>query len=668
MTSVFSHCFSAFLRIRTCLAMTFLAACCLTGVVTAGTASAASSSAKGSEAGITTKDELLLFWDEKDLYVQSATRNGKPISQAAENITVVTSKEIEDMDAHNVREVLNRITGLFVDSSGQDLGSSSLLHIQGSEERHVLVLVDGITWNTLTGGNAETMTIPVRIIDRIEVIKGPASSSWGSALGGVINIITKKVGDTRVPTGTMSVSYGERNTSDLSAGISGRSGTVGYYIYAGRQESDGLRDGRDFRSNSFFSKFNVSVSKDVSLGFSLGYSEPQSTLAVLPSFDLLNHAMVRALYATATLDAAVAQDLKFNLQLHTLRQKFDLNNSVLGMGMIGNAGDLFQDSVFDEKTIGAAGKLVWTKGPHTAVLGLDFSHGSLDQVLTSGSLLQSFGAPGVSGTNSDIDKWAVYANDTITAGNFAFTPGIRFDHNNVTGSFTSPSLGATYKLAEKTILRASVARGFTVPPLSMTSGGAIFLDPNPLLKPEKVWSYQAGIESGVTDYLWVKATVFRHDLSNNIVRSPLAGGPPLFNDLTVNQGDIRRQGAELEADTVPFHNFSLRAGFAYVKIEPSLRDSLVNYAYNIGIRYDDKKSLETQLFGHYVWWNADGALNGQYNAFIWDLNVRKKICSTEMTDTELFLTAHNLFNGSQYASGEMKNPRRWVDAGLRFKF
>ncbi|MDA8082359.1 MAG: TonB-dependent receptor [Nitrospiraceae bacterium] len=665
MTSVFS---SAFLRIRTCLAMTLLAACCLTGVVTAGTAFAASSSGDGNEAGITTKDELLLFWDEKDLYVQSATRNGKPISQAAENITVVTSKEIEDMNAHNVGEVLNRITGLFVDSSGLDLGSSSLLHIQGSEERHVLVLVDGITWNTLTGGNAETMTIPVRIIDRIEVIKGPASSSWGSALGGVINIITKKAGDTRVPTGTMSVSYGERNTSDLSAGISGRAGAAGYYIYAGRQESDGLRDGRDFRSNSFFSKFNVPVSKDVSLGFSLGYSEPQSTLAVLPSFDLLNHAIIRALYATASLDAAVAQDLKLNLQLQTLKQKFDLNNSVLGLGMIGNAGDLFQDAVYDEKTIGAAGKLVWTKGPHTAVLGVDFSHGSLDQVLTSGALLQSFGVPEVLSTNPDIDKWAVYANDTITVGSFSLTPGIRFDHNNITGSFTSPSIGATYKLAERTILRASVARGFTIPPLSLTSGGAIFLDPNPSLKPEKVWSYQAGVESGVTEYLWVKATVFRHDLSNNLVRSPLAGGPPLFNDLEVNQGDIKRQGAELEADTVPFHNFSLRAGFAYVKIAPSLKDSLVNYAYNIGIRYDDKKSLEAQLFGHYVWWNADGAMNGKYDAFIWDLNVRKKIYSTEMTDTELFLTAHNLFNGSQYASGDMKNPRRWVEAGLRFKF
>jgi len=651
-----------------CLVMTIPVLLCLHGIVSAQPSHNPASAVSSSESGLTTKDELLLFWEEKDLYVQSATRNEKPISQVAENITVVTSKEIEDMNAHTVGEVLNRIPGVFVDSSGQDFGSSSLLHIQGAEERHVLVLLDGITWNTLTGGNAETITIPVRIIDRIEVIKGPASSSWGSSLGGVINIITKNAGETRGPSGTLSASYGERNSTDLSAGVSGKSGPVGYYIYAGRQESNGLRDDRDFRNYNFFSKFKVPVAKDVNFGFTFGYSEPHSTLAVLPSYDLLNHGIFRVLYATASLDAVVSPDLKLNLLLHSLKQKFDLNNTVLGSGLIGAAGDLFQDAVYDEKTIGGSAKLVWTRGAHTAVLGVDASHGRLDQVLTAGPLLQSFGVPESLRTSPDIDKWAIYANDTFMFGRFSVTPGIRLDHNSITGSFASPSLGVTYKVAEKTVLRASVARGFTIPPLSSTSGGALFLDPNPSLKPEKVWSYQAGVESGIADYLWVRATVFQHDLSDNMVRSALAGGPPLFNDLSVNQGDIRRQGIEIETDTVPFHNLSLKAGFAYVKIKPSSRESLLNYAYNIGIRYDDRKSLMAQLFGHYVWWNADSALNAKYNAFIWDLNIRKKICSIGMTDTEVFMTGHNIFSGSQYTNGDVKNPGRWVEAGLRFRF
>ena len=135
---------------------------------------------------------LQMFYKEKDLVV-SATRNPKPISQVAENITVITAREIENMNAHTVADVLNRTPGLFINYN-QDFGAPSLLLIQGSEERHVLVVVDGIKWNSLAGGAAETNSIPVGIIERIEVIKGPASSSWGSSLGGVINIITKDAG------------------------------------------------------------------------------------------------------------------------------------------------------------------------------------------------------------------------------------------------------------------------------------------------------------------------------------------------------------------------------------------------------------------------------------------------------------------------------------------
>lgn len=85
---------------------------------------------------------LRLFYKDTDLVV-SATRHPKPVSQVAENITVITAKEIEDMNAHTVAEALNRVSGLFVNFN-QDFGATSLIGIQGSEQRHVLVLVDGI--------------------------------------------------------------------------------------------------------------------------------------------------------------------------------------------------------------------------------------------------------------------------------------------------------------------------------------------------------------------------------------------------------------------------------------------------------------------------------------------------------------------------------------------
>jgi vitamin B12 transporter len=77
----------------------------------------------------------------------------------------------------------------------------------------------------------------VGIIDRIEVIKGPASSAWGSSLGGLINIITKAAGTTRTPSGALQVSYGEAGSLDAGAHLSGKTGPLGYFLFAGRQES-----------------------------------------------------------------------------------------------------------------------------------------------------------------------------------------------------------------------------------------------------------------------------------------------------------------------------------------------------------------------------------------------------------------------------------------------
>jgi vitamin B12 transporter len=614
---------------------------------------------------------LRMFYEEKDLVV-SPTRHPKRISQVAENITVVTADEIEEMNAHTVAEVLNRVPGLFINFN-QDFGAASLVQTQGSDERHVLVLMDDIPWNFLASGAAETNSIPVGIIEKIEVIKGPASSAWGSSLGGVINIITKPAGNTTSPTGSIRASYGEEDTQDYRAEVSGSAGPVGYYVFAGRQNSDGLMSSRYFDNHSLYSKFHIPFSKDVGMSLSMGYSDPEIGLGDFPSADITSTGASRVFFATASLDASLTRELGLEVSLHRFKQRSVLMNDALGLGFSGPPGELYLDTIYDEETTGGSGKLVWTHGMHTAVLGVDIDHGKLDQTLHAGPLLQSMGLPATSTTHPDIDQWALYVNDTIVIDRWSVTPGIRYDYNNITGSFTSPSLGVTYRLGQDSIARASVARGFTIPPLSWMSGGGLFLDPNPSLDPEKVWSYPLGVESAAFRYLWVKATVFRHELEDALVQEPFGGGPPTFNDLIINNGDIRRQGLELETETVPMYNLSLLAGFSYVDLKPANeRGATGIYTYNMGFRYDDRRSFRAQLFGHYIYWDFDALSKANWDAnyddFIWDLNLNKRIWFKEKVATELFLTAHNIFNGSQYTFGESKNPGRWLEAGIRVSF
>ncbi|HJV67303.1 MAG TPA: TonB-dependent receptor plug domain-containing protein [Geomonas sp.] len=243
------------------------------GSLAANPAIAATDAADSASAAPDAADrDLLMFWEEKELYVQTATRTAKPISQVAENMEVITAKDIEDMNAHTVDEVLSKVPGVFVDFETNDFNSPGQLHIQGSASRHVTVLLDGVVWNFVSDGHAETCSIPVGIIDRIEIVKGPASSTWGSGLGGVINIITKNPGDTVIPKGMAVTSYGQANSRDLNAQLYGRGGKLRYFLYAGRLASDGLASQRNSTADSVYGKFSVSPLHDLEITLSAGYS------------------------------------------------------------------------------------------------------------------------------------------------------------------------------------------------------------------------------------------------------------------------------------------------------------------------------------------------------------------------------------------------------------
>lgn len=613
---------------------------------------------------------LRMFYKEKDLF-STATHHPKPVSQIAENVTIVTAKEIEAMNAHSVAEVLNRVPGLFINFNQGvgTVGSTSLLRIQGSEDRHVLVLVDDVPWNFLNSGAAETNTIPVGIIERIEIIKGPASSSWGSALGGVIHIITKSAGDTTVPTGSVKVSRGGMDTREYGAQVSGRAGKLSYYLFGDRTDSDGPGGARDFENSSFFSKIAFAATDRLGFEFSLGSSEPRLGLGEYTTTDFRSEGDNRNVWGTALLNADFTRDLSLNLSLFRLAQKSTISNTALGLGSAGAAGDLFQESVFDEATTGGSAQLVWKQLRHTAVVGIEFRHGELDQTITSGDALQALGAPARLNTEPTVDNRAVYLNDTLTIGRLSVTPGIRFDHNSIWNDFVSPSLGLAYRLGRETILRGSVARGFTAPPLSWSSGGALFLDPNPTLKNEKAWSYQVGMETAALRYLWLKTTLFRHDVEDVFTRELFVGGPPGFNDLIVNKGSSRRQGFEFEAETVPLWHLTMRTGFAYVNLEPAAESGASDiYTHTIGATYDDPSVLKAQLFGHLIYWDAKEEPDAEYHDYIWDLNLEKEVYLWGKITADLFFSIHNIFNGAQFLVADNPNPDRWMEAGLKIKF
>ena len=591
------------------------------------------------------KNFLLMYFNEDELKVISATRSLMSINRVAENVTVVTAEDIELMNAHTLTEVLNTITGVQVDIRG-GLGSLTSPSIQGSFFNHVVVFIDGVSITSVSDNSSITGDIPVQFIEKIEVIKGPASSTWGSSLGGVINVITKSPGKEEKIKGTLYASYGEDNTGDFRAEAYGRKNNFGYYLYAGRLQSDGLpglRENMDFSGNDLYAKFSYDISKNTTVIFTVLYNKNERGDGKFPEFDFSDNDKTSKFLSSLSLNTSLNDNLDLNFSLRGSKLDFNFEEETL------STGDVFKTWTKDN-TYGASAKLTWKYNKHNIVVGSDYDNGTTD----------------ITSNKKRLRKFAVFANDTIIFDKFSVTPGIRYDDVNITGGFVSPSIGVTYEISGDTLLRAFVARGFSIPILSASIDNEVNLfKGNPDLDVEKVWSYQLGVETGILKYLWLKVSAFRHEISDVIVDKILSEEPFLWTK--INEGDQTRQGVEIEIKTMPFYNTTFSAGTTFIDVSGSGSDTNTpKYTYDLSLEYNDKKSLRALLNGHYIWWI--NAFDGDYNSFVFDLNVIKSICKKENHTLEAFFTAHNIFNASQYAAVHYKNSRRWIEGGLRYKF
>jgi vitamin B12 transporter len=583
---------------------------------------------------------LGMFYEGKDLAV-SATRNQKPISQTAENITVITANEIEALGAHTLVDVLATVPGIQTADRGGP-GSFFDFSLQGADASHIVVMLDGVALNFMGSQFADIGGMPVQNIDRVEIIKGPGSSSWGSALGGVINIITKSPLEEKKLGGALSFSAGERGTRDARGEATGTVGQFGYYLYAGNLTSKGFHPNTGVDQNDLYGKLRWELPERGSLQFTIAYDRGTVGDGDTSALNFFSRFRKRYFLSTASFNYPLSEKLDLDLSLRTsLKRTVDFGN-FLGADPANNinAGDPLPDIRAREADDGGSAKLTWREGIHNLVVGGDFDHLNIDADPNIASGVRLFS-----------DKYGLFLIDTLSFGNVAVTPGIRYDRMRPVGDFYSPSLGVAWSLNDKTILRFYGARGYSLPTLLANA------------TQQKVLTVQTGVETTQIPYLWLKATLFWNRLSD------VQGYDSNWNPILVKQ---RKQGVEVEARTVPLFNTSLSAGYTFVDAASldtgaTLLDT-PRQIVKLGLHYDDKRSLRGVLLGRYVWYNASLSSNARDNAIIWDLNLAKRVVAVRDTSLEIFCGVHNIFNGAQYSEDFFKNARRWLEGGIRFGF
>ncbi|MFS8063112.1 MAG: TonB-dependent vitamin B12 receptor, partial [Luteimonas sp.] len=178
-----------------------------------------------------------------DDIVVTGTRTAVTVAQSLAAVEVIDHEQIQRSQATSLPELLRGRAGINLSNQG-GAGKLTTLFLRGSESDHVLVLVDGVRIGSSTSGLASFQDLPLTLIDRIEIVRGPRSSLYGSeAIGGVIQIFTRR--DSGALTSRLALSAGSHGLRQASAGIGGSfdrgEGMRGWYgIDAGYQRTDGI--------------------------------------------------------------------------------------------------------------------------------------------------------------------------------------------------------------------------------------------------------------------------------------------------------------------------------------------------------------------------------------------------------------------------------------------
>jgi len=218
-----------------------------------------------------------------DNVVVTATRTPVKSNELLADTTVIGREEIQARGYTTLTEVLANVPGIFI-ADGQRPGKDASTFTRGTNTGHTLLLIDGMPLTSATLGAAPFELIPAQEIERIEVLRGPASALYGSeAIGGVVQVFTRRGEGGMTP--HLSAKIGSFNTREVSGGVSGGTDMLSYALSASSFDTDGFnisrgplqnpdRDGYSSRSSS--GSFQLRPASGHEIGASYLYTDTRN--------------------------------------------------------------------------------------------------------------------------------------------------------------------------------------------------------------------------------------------------------------------------------------------------------------------------------------------------------------------------------------------------------
>ncbi|MEC8879971.1 MAG: ligand-gated channel protein [Pseudomonadota bacterium] len=506
----------------------------------------------------------------------TASGHAQQLEDAPASISVITREQIEQRYYQDATDALRDIPGVIITGGGSGDRGNDIV-IRGMPSQYTLILVDGkpvSTRETRPNGSAgfeQDWLPPLQAIERIEVVRGPMSTLYGSdAIGGVINVITRKVaedwgGAVQLDT----IIQDDSRSGDIQQGNFSLSGplladTLGLQVYgrASTRQEDRFVDGfeeKNLKNLNARLSFTPTDNQDFTLEAGqtkqdrrslIGYSAP----------------------ATGCRGGCTDSDNEFTREVlalsHTGRWDFGTTDSYVQREEAENLSREMKVTNTSAKTA-----LVTPLGDHLLTVGANFEKEELSDE-TSNQISNR--------TEVDASKWALFAEDEwMLPGNVSVTGGLRLDDDENYGSHVSPRLYGVWGMAPRWTLKGGVSTGFRSPSLreitpdwgQVSRGGDVY--GNPDLEPETSVNKELGLYFNAGRDLQANVTVFHNDFKDKITRiacppSVCPGGPNQFgSDPTyrVNVDEAVTRGVEAAVSTTLARTLDLTLSYTYTDSE-----------------------------------------------------------------------------------------------------
>jgi len=549
-----------------------------------------------------------------DDVVVTASRTPQPLQSVIADVTVINRDEIERAGQSSLIEILQIQPGIEITSNG-GAGKASGIFMRGSNTNHVLVLIDGIRVNSATAGTTTLENLPVALIEKIEILRGPAGSLYGQdAIGGVIQIFTKRgIGK---PQFYIGAGYGTYETKTIEAGMHGSIDDTNFAIGVSSQNTNGFSSYKtndaNFKDNDGYRNFSVtgSLSHKIAEGHELG----------LQFFQSKGKTRFDNRFNIFAFDPAFSDSAEITQHSYAAYTKNKITSNWLSTLKVGEGYDeqvtfaalSFLTTESRSEFITKQHQWSWQNDVELPLGTITLAYDRLEERVKSTSKFDKYGR------NND----GYYLGYLVDLGNHTAQASFRSDHSSSFGANNTHALAYGYRINDNWRANISYGTAFKAPTFNdlytpfTDFGGGFTYQGNPNLKPETSKNKEFSVIYN-HDATKLSATYFHNDIKNLIL-----GSQGIATDTAINLGSVTIEGLTF-AGNQSFNNW--------------------NYGGSIDVQSPRNNESNNQLLRRA---NRHASANLTYSLGDWRIGAESIASSKRYNDTanQLPIAGYTIFN------------------------